>query len=387
MHAVAAGTISETAAQYLRFHLADNVGPIILSRLLERFGSIDRVLSASTGELSDVEGVGTARAGAIRQARDGQEVDAEIARAREQGVSIICREDEAYPAHLRHIADPPICLYLRGDFEPTDAVALAVVGARRCSHYGMEQASRFAYGLAGLGFTIVSGLARGIDSCSHRAALSAGGRTLAVLGNGLASIYPPEHAELAEDVADQGAIVSELPMTAGPEAAHFPRRNRIIAGLSLGVLVVEAGPRSGALITARLASEYDREVFAVPGRVDVTNSAGTNSMIRGGQAKLIANIEDVLDELGDVGRFMAGAGGDRQEAVDPPQGPRVAPTLTDDERRVLAAIGDDEVGLEALGQRSGIGTGKLTATLTGLQVKGLVRRLPGNHYVRLGAGR
>ena len=384
MDATAPGTISEVAAKYLRFQLAENVGPIILARLIERFSTIDNLLSAPQAELAAVDGVGTARVRAILRARDGSEVADEIERARQHGVSIICREDAAYPPLLRHIPDPPICLYLRGRLEPADAVAVAVVGARRCSHYGSEQARRFAAGLAGLGFTIVSGLARGIDSCAHRAALAAGGRTLAVLGNGLATVYPPEHRALADQVAADGAVVSEFPMLAEPDASHFPRRNRIIIGLSLGVLVVEAGPKSGALISARLGTEYNREVFAVPGRVDATNSAGTNAMIRGGQAKLVANIEDVLDELGDVGRFMAeadpGAGQADGSQSAAPAGP--VPRLSGDERRILDAVSEAETDLESLCDRAGLDVAKVAATLTCLQVKGLVRRLPGNRYAR-----
>jgi DNA processing protein len=282
-----------------------------------------------------------------------------------------------YPAQLKHIPDPPLCLYVRGSLEPADAVAVAVVGSRRCSFYGIEQTRRFASGLASVGFTVVSGLARGIDGHAHRAALAAGGRTVAVLGNGLASVYPPEHAELADQVAASGAVVSELPMLVGPEAGHFPRRNRIIVGLSLGVIVVEAGRRSGALISARLASEYNREVFAVPGRVDVDNSAGTNSMIRGGQAKLAASLEDVLDELGDVGRIMV-----QPETDSPGQVPGAALPLTPEEQRVIDSIGDDEADLEVVCQRSALGVAKVTATLTSLQLKGQVRRLPGNVYAR-----
>ncbi len=380
------GTISEVAAQHLRFHLADNVGPIIFSRLLDRFTAVENILAVSRSELGKVEGVGTARSEAILRARDGQDAADEIVRAQEHGVRILCREDDDFPQHLNHIPDPPICLYVRGRLEPADAVALAIVGARRCSHYGSEQAGRFALGLAGLGFTVISGLARGIDSCAHRAALTAGGRTLAVLGNGLASIYPPEHADLAEQVAGSGAVLSEFPLLSGPEADHFPRRNRIIAGLSLGVLVVEAGHKSGALISARLASEYNREVFAVPGRVDATNSVGTNSMIRGAQAKLVTNIQDVLDELGDVGRFMA-PGTDEESAAGPsPTESSPVPRVGGDEQRVLEAIGETEAELEALCQRAGLSVAKVMATLTGLQVKGLVRRLPGNRYARRKAG-
>ncbi len=379
-------TVSEVGAKYLRLHLANGVGPMMLGRLLERFSSVDRVLSATRNELCDVDGIGPARADAVRRAGDGQGVDDEIARAGEHGVRIVCREDAEYPALLWHMPDPPICLYVRGELRRADAIALAIVGTRRCSHYGSEQARRFASGLARLGFTIVSGLARGIDSWAHRGALEARGRTIAVLGNGLPSIYPPEHAALADQVAADGAVVTEFPMGMAPEAGHFPSRNRIISGLGLGVLVVEAGSTSGALITARLASEYNREVFAVPGRVDTDNAGGTNGMIRRGEAKLVANIQDVLDELGDVGRFLtqpeAGPSGQRDATASGVGVLRLEP----DERKLVEVLGCEEVGLEELCLQSGLDAGRAMATLTGLQLKGLVRRLPGDRYVRRQAG-
>jgi DNA processing protein len=374
---------SSLAARYLRLHMADNVGPIVLGRLLEKFSTVDNVLSASAEALASVEGVGPARAKAILRARHDGEVAEEIARANDQGVRIICLEDPDYPAPLKHIPDPPICLYVRGRLEPADAVAVAIVGARRCSHYGCEQAQRFAATLAGVGFTVVSGLARGIDGYAHEGALAGGGRTLAVLGNGLARIYPPEHAALAERVVANGALISGLPMDAPPEANNFPPRNRIITGLCLGAVVVEAGRRSGALITARLTSEYNREVFAVPGRLDSATSVGTNAMIRDGQAKLITCLQDILDELGDVGRIMQqNAAGDGGDSAETPQQGAPPVRLTDPERLVFEAIADEPVRSDGIGRACGLNAGQVAAVLTSLQMKGLVRQLPGDLYVR-----
>ncbi|HUU83221.1 MAG TPA: DNA-processing protein DprA [Phycisphaerae bacterium] len=372
---------SEAAVKYLGLQMSSAVGPVTVRRLLERFGTIDRVLSASMAELAQAEGVGRHRAEAIFTGRRNPDVAEEIARAADAGVRIVCLDDADYPAPLRHIPDSPLCLYVRGEVQPTDAVAIAIVGARRCTHYGMEQARRFGAALAGAGFTVVSGLARGIDSYAHEGALAAAGRTLAVLGNGLGRIYPPEHTALAERIAANGALISELPIDAPPEAGNFPRRNRIIIGLCLGVLVVEAGRRSGALITARLATEYNREVCALPGRVDSDTSVGTNALIRDGQARLVTCLEDVLDELGDVGRMMRPEDAEQSGLGQTPDAARPL-NLSDDERQVLDALSREPIGPDRLCSITGLAVNKALVALTGLNMKGLIRRLPGNLYVR-----
>ena len=376
--------ISEVAHRYLQLQLTADVGPIRLRNLIARFGSVDAVLSASMSELERVEGVGPHTAESIFRSRGADSVAREIARATACGLRILCLEDPAYPQPLRNIPDPPICLYVRGRLKPTDSVAVAIVGTRRCSHYGREQAVRFGEMLAGAGFTVVSGLARGIDGHAHRGAIQGGGRTIAVLGNGLASVYPPEHGDLADQVVQAGALVSEMPVDAQPLAESFPRRNRIIAGLSLGVVVIEAGPRSGALITARLASEYNREVFAVPGRVDRPDlTAGVHRLIRDGQAKLIARLEDVLDELGDVGQIMgrdvspsAPAGVDEPNAASPP-----IPALTADEQAVFEAVADGAEDLDSIISKTGREMPRVMSSLTSLQLKALVSQLPGHRFV------
>ena len=372
---------SPAARLYLRLQLTRNIGPIIVRRLLDRFGTVERILSASVAELADVEGVGSSRARAIQRAPDDGDVDRELALADQRQVRVLCLEDPDYPALLKHIPDPPLCLYVQGNLEPEDAVAVAIVGARRCTHYGTEQARRFASALAGVGFTVVSGLARGIDGRSHEGALAAGGRTLAVLGNGLSSIYPPEHAALADRVVQNGALISELPMEIVPEAGNFPRRNRIITGLCLGVLVIEASRRSGAQITARLASEYNREVFAVPGRVDSDASVGTNAMIRDGQAKLVTCLEDILDELGDVGR-MVKPDADELEQGEPAEPGIPVPRLLPSEKLVYNAVGVEPTDLASICETCGLTVSQVTSTLTLLQMKGAVRQLPGNLYAR-----
>lgn len=366
---------SAQASQYLRLHMADGIGPVYLGRLIKQFGTIDAVLGASETALSAVEGIGPRRARAIFAARGNDAVEREIDKAAACGARIICWEDTEYPRQLRHCNDPPICLYLRGRLEPEDAVSIAVVGSRQCSHYGMEQAERFGALLAGAGLTVVSGLARGIDGHAHEGALQAKGRTVAVLGSGVDLVYPPEHADLAARICESGALLSEEPLGSPPTADSFPRRNRIIAGIGLGTLVIEASKRSGALITARLASEYNREVFALPGRVDTPTAMGVNDLIRSGAAKLVASLEDILDELGEVGRMMA-APAEGSSTTELPAG------LDAEEARIVACLAENELHVEQIVQRSALPPAKVAAMLTMLEIKGLVVALPGNRYAR-----
>lgn len=394
---------SEKARLYLRLQMTEQVGPIRLQNLLKHFGTVEAVLAASQAELQRVEGIGPITAKAIFGVRAADaETERELARAADCDVRIICLEDDSYPAPLKHIADPPICLYVRGELIPTDTVAVGIVGTRKCSHYGREQAARFGELLAQAGFTVVSGLARGVDGAAHRGALRAGGRTLAVLGNGLSGIYPPEHEELAADIAGRGAVISELPIDASPEAKNFPGRNRIIAGLSLGVLVIEAGKRSGALITARLAVEYNREAFALPGNVDRPDwTAGTNALIRDGTAKLVTCLEDILEELGEVGRIMtptsrsvpatqaaptrsARTAGNPSLPLFDAGGPDA---LTAGRQQVLDAIAAGSVEADDICASTGLPAGTVFAAITQLQITGVIQRLPGNRLqLRTGAG-
>ncbi|UCE61412.1 MAG: DNA-processing protein DprA [Phycisphaerales bacterium] len=380
--------ISEVGRKYLQLQLTDSVGPIRLRNLTAHFGSLDAVLGVSVSELCRVEGIGEHTARSIFRSRSDDAVNREVERSAACGLRIVCAEDADYPKSLYHIPDSPICLYVRGHLEPTDSVAIAIVGSRRCSHYGREQAVRFGELLGGAGFTVVSGLARGIDGHAHRGALRGGGRTIAVLGNGLASVYPPEHKSLATDIADTGALLSEFPVDSPPEGKNFPRRNRIIIGLALGVIVVEASKRSGALISARLASEYNREVFAIPGRVDQPEySAGANYLIRDGQAKLITCLEDVLDELGQVGEiigqdlspFTLGDDGAAALVSQP------IPRLTGDEQKVLSAIAKGSEDADAICASTKLETSRIASTLTSLQLKGAIKRLPGDHFVKRGS--
>ncbi len=381
-------TISGVGRHYLRMHLASGVGPIRLRRLIEHFGTIDAVLHASMGELQRVSGVGPKVAEAIFEARSDEKtevVEREIQRASECGARIVCTADGEYPKALLNTPDPPTCLYVRGTLDATDALAIAVVGTRRCSHYAREQALRFGELLAGAGFTIVSGFARGVDGYAHEGALRGGGRTIAVLGNGLSEVYPAEHAELAEHVVASGALVSELPMDVAPDSKNFPGRNRIIAGLSLGVLVVEAGKGSGALITAEAATEYNREVFAIPGAVDRAElTAGSNGLIQKGEAKLVTCLEDILDELKDAGELMArGAPKEDDRGVVRDDGNEVLLRgLTKQQRAVLDAVAEGAEDIDAVCETSGTDAAGAVTALTSLQIRGLVKQLPGGRFVQ-----
>ncbi len=357
---------------YIRLHLAEGIGPTSVSRLIEAFGGVEAAVGAGPSQWQRVEGVGPKKAEALASVSD-ELVEQEIAEAEKVGAAIVCLEDDSYPAALKKIYDPPTVLYVWGDLAPADVVALGVVGSRRCTHYGMEQAERFGRLLATAGFTVVSGGARGIAVAAHRGAVGAGGRTIAVMGCGLATLYPPENAGLFRRIVSerQGALVSEIAMCRGVERRNFPGRNRIISGLSLGVLIVEAARRSGALITAREAAEEGREVFVIPGRVDSPLSFGTNQLIRDG-AILVQDLDDILEHLGEVGAKMSVE--DESAAWVIPQG------LDERETKVVEALAEGALGLDEIVRRSGIETGRAASAMTMLVLKGAIRQLPGNVF-------
>jgi len=303
--------------------------------------------------------------------------DEEQGLAAQAGCTVLTPADAGYPAPLREIYDPPAVIYMKGRWSEHDRIAVAIVGSRHCSRYGERTAGHLAYELALRGVTVVSGMARGIDAAAHWGALKAAGRTLAVLGNGLSSIYPPEHRELAEAIAQHGAVISEYPMRMPPIGHNFPRRNRLISGLSLGVVVVEASARSGALITADQALEQGREVFAVPGAVDSWTSQGTHQLLKQG-AKLVTSVEDILEELR-LRPCKTADGGPR------PASPALPPDITREERLMLEHLSADEPhDIDALVAATGLAASVCAATLLGLEVKRLVKQLPGKRFVASG---
>jgi DNA processing protein len=360
----------------IRLTMVSGVGPHVMGALLERFGSPTRVFAASRAALRSVSGVGPKLAGSIADASKQIDAQAELDLCRQNAVHVLAPQDAAYPPLLKDIPDPPSLLYVKGRIEPRDQLAIAIVGSRRSTPYGERTAERLAGALARTGFTVVSGLARGVDAAAHRGALKSGGRSIAVLANGLATVYPPEHLDLARALTESGALVSEMPMRQNPLSGLFTQRNRIISGLSLGVVVVEATPRSGSLSTARHAVEQNREVFAVPGPVDSLSSRGCHRLIRDG-AKLVETVDDILDELGPL------KGEIRAAPDEPPVRHPAELGLSDSERQLLGHLSDDPTGVDDLIARTRLTASQVMATLSVLELKRLVRRLPGHRFVRM----
>ena len=353
------------------------VGSMTFLKLLQRFGSPEAVFRAPLRSLLEVERVGRRVAEAILAFRDRGEVESELSRMDRLGIEMILYGREPYPPALAAIPDPPPYLFVRGKIVPEDRAAVAIVGSRAASQYGLKTTYRIARDLAGTGITVVSGLARGIDSEAHRGALAGGGRTIAVMGSGLNVIYPPENRELFDRVAERGAVVSEYPLDAEPDAAHFPTRNRIISGMCLGTAIVEAAPKSGSLITAQLALEQGREVFAVPGSVDSMRSRGTHHLIRQG-ACLVETAQDILDELGPLldPRVV------RPEQVAPPPAPEEP--LSVEEDRLLGLLREEPMHIDELSRECGLSPSSVSVALLQLELKGRVRQLPGKLFVRVG---
>ena len=340
--------------------------------LLDRFGSAEAILRADRDALLAVESVTPRDCDKIQRAKTDAAVEADQALLEQIGARLLTFQDDGYPRRLKDIYDPPPLLYVRGELQRREEQAVAIVGTRNCSSYGVVQAERLAGDLARRGFTIVSGLARGIDSAAHKGALDAGGRSLGVMACGLDVDYPRGHAELKDRLVQSGALLSELPLGTRPDRSRFPQRNRIVSGLSLGVVVVEAPSRSGALITAGLAVEQGREVFAVPGDVTNPRNRGCHRLIKDG-ACLAETAEDVVEGLG----ILLEAVPAREEA------PRPQVDLTDDEAKIVRALSFQPRHVDQVIRDSGLLAAQVTASLMMLEVKGLVRRFPGSMFVRL----
>ncbi len=371
--------------KWLKLIRADGVGPITFSRLIKHFGSADRALGTSVSQLAKINGIGFKTAERIAATLDKFDVADELELAEKLGVWIINIEDKRYPPMLKQIYDPPPVLYIKGTLSRQDNLAISVVGTRRCSLYGQEQASRLAHLLGSAGFTIVSGMARGIDTAAHHGALSAAGRTIAVQGCGLANIFPPENKKLFELIAESGACISELPLGFEPLAENFPPRNRIIAGLSLGTIVIEAGLNSGALITAKEALENNREVMAVPGKIDSPLSKGAHRLIKQG-AKLIESIEDVMEALGYIGeQLQSHVSQDAQKASERIETPLFDASqlkLSDEEKAIYNSLSKEPLQIDQIIADTALSPGNINAGLISLRLKGLIKQLPGNMFLR-----
>jgi DNA processing protein len=355
------------------------LGPVRLRALLLALGSPELILQSGKNALASVNGVGPDTAAAIAGWEQTVDLAAELKRVAEFGAKVITWSSPEYPAILRTIDNPPFVLYLWGELKPDDADSISIVGSRNVTHYGTESAKKISFQLAYAGYTVVSGLARGIDTAAHQGALAAKGRTIAVIGSGLEKLYPPENRGLAEKIAESGAVVSEYPMARPADRQTFPYRNRIVAGWSRGLVVVEAGLNSGALITANQAIDQGRSVFAVPGQIDRPTSAGSNKLIQTG-AKLIMGAEDVLEELADRRSVPPPR---RTESDSPMQTElevQPAPKLTQDETLLLTALEVGELSLDELCAATRLPAYKVSTTLLKLELKRLTKPLPGQRY-------
>ena len=352
-------------------NMIPQMGPVRLRRLLDAFGSAEKILLARADQLAAIDGIPRALAENISRWQEFADPTAELKKAADLGAHVITAEDAEYPSALREIHDPPIVLYVRGQLTERDRNAVAVVGSRKATHYATESAKKLSFQMAYAGLTVASGLARGIDTAAHQGALAAKGRTIAVIGSGLGELYPPENAELADRIAASGAVISEFPIDTKPDRQTFPIRNRIVTGLSFGVLVVEAGANSGALISANMAAEQGRTLYAVPGRIDAPAALGSNRLIQQG-AKLVITVDDILDDLPLVFR-------------EKPDLPAAAPAvdLTPEQQKILDAIGSEEMPLDSVIATSGLTAAVVSSTLLALEIRRLVKQLPGKRFVKL----
>jgi DNA processing protein len=364
--------ISKSLAELLILSQLPGIGPLVLTRLLDAFGSAGNALAAPEEALRAVQGVGPKLVRTIRHAADHVDHLAILHWCEANQAKIIAINSDDYPTRLLDLPDAPPVLFVQGSLLPSDELSVAIVGTRHATVYGRQQAEKIAYGLAKSGVTVVSGMARGIDTAAHQGALDAGGRTIAVFGCGLGHIYPPENASLASAIASSGALVSEYAPNASPRGGMFPQRNRIISGLTHATLVIEAPERSGSLITARTASEQGREVLALPGNVNSRASQGTNLLIRDG-AKLIRNVDDILECLGPMASSVPTADG--RNVRRPAE-----MLLNDQERLVLDCIECGPTAIDQVVANCHLATHHVLATISVLEMRKLIRRLS-NQYV------
>ena len=367
---------------WLRIIRAPKIGPKTFGKLLEHFGDVESILNLSVNELSDIPGIGVGSAEKMHRSFHSFDPRGELQVAADNNVWMIHINDPRYPKQLKYIPDPPPILYIRGTLSPLDDLSVAIVGSRKCSFYGSEQSEMFGSALAHAGLSVVSGMAMGVDAMAHHGALKAGGRTLAVHGTGLKYIYPPQNAGLASKIIQHGACISELPVDTQARAEQFPARNRIIAGLSLATIVIEAANRSGALITARLAGEFGRDVLSVPGKIDSPLSGGSNKLIKQG-AHLIDCIEDVIEIIkpsimhlkSELNEVDCGV-------VEIEEEPKVALNLSENEKLIVGLVSGEALHVDSIIHDSKINAGSVNALLMSLRLKGVIKQLPGNHWLK-----
>jgi DNA processing protein len=356
---------------WLGLSLNPGVGSIIFKRLLDHFKTPEAVFNAPIKELLKIDGVGEKIANEIKRGPDKKRVEKELKVIKELGINILTLNDEGYPRRLKDIYDPPPILYVRGELKKEDELAVAIVGSRKTSPYGRWITEKLSLELARQGVTIVSGMARGIDSHAHRGAINGEGRTIAVLGCGVDVIYPPENRSLFYQIIERGAVISEFPMGSLPEGGHFPRRNRIISGLSIGVVVVQAGSESGSLITARFALEQGREVFAVPGNVGAEGSRGTHKLIKEG-AKLVESSEDILEEI--LPQWKGKTITSHEEVVEI--------GLDPEEQMIYKLLGENPIHIDTIIRETQFDPGKVSSLLLSLELKGFILQWPGKCFTK-----
>jgi len=368
--------LDEENKYYLALNMVPGLGTISISKLLRRFLSAKAVFDCPIDELMQITGLKQQVAWGIKKILRAKEFNQELQKIKDSNIQVICLNDQEYPSLLREIYDPPVALYVKGNISILNRFSMAVVGCRQASFYGLQQAERIARELALRGINVISGLAQGIDTSAHKGALSAKGLTVAVLGSGLNRIYPPENKKLFEAIGKYGAVISEFPLETAPYRANFPRRNRIISGLSKGVVVVEAARSSGSLITANLALSQNREVFAVPGAANSINSRGTNKLIKEG-AKLVENADDIVEELNIESCFLK----PKKENLQPDL--NIAQiNCNDDAKRLFEFLSAEPVHIDVLVKNSSLTAGCVYRNLLELQLKGLVKEIEGKRFIR-----
>jgi len=360
----------------IALNMIEHVGPIRVRQLLQYFSDAPAILHASRAKLMQVHGIGVDVAEAIATWESAVDLAGELKRIQEFGCHVLTQNDEQYPELLRQIYDPPLVLYVKGELTAKDKNAVAMVGSRQTTHYGIEVARKLAYQLGYIGVTVVSGGARGIDTACHQGALMAKGRTVAVLGTGINIVFPSENAELFERIAANGAIITQFPFNRTADKQTFPIRNRIVAGMSLGAVVVEANLTSGALITANFATEYGRQVFAVPGRIDSPRSKGCHELIKKG-AKLCESAEDIVSEF----EYLFPA--TNRPPAPNETGSLPALTLSENEQKIIDCLSPgQELTIDEVIRNSGLPASAVSATLLGLEMKRIIKQLPGKCFVR-----